>query len=67
MSDAEKLIEAWGHGPVVWVGLSLGGMVGQGLAIRRPDLVSALVLVHTKSKYPPQAALACNTRIEAVK
>ena len=67
VSDAERIIEAWGRGPVVWVGLSLGGMVGQGLAIRRPDLISALVLAHTTSQYPPQAALAWDTRIKAVK
>lgn len=66
VTDAEKLIEAWGCGPVVWVGLSLGGMVGQGLAIRRPDLVSALVLAHTTSQYPTQATATWNTRIEAV-
>ena len=67
VNDAITLIEAWGRGPVVWIGLSLGGMVGQGLAIKRPDLVSGLILAHTTSKYPPEALAAWATRIEAVR
>lgn len=38
--------------PVV-VGLSMGGGVAQALAIGRPDLVGALVLVSTSSEFPP--------------
>jgi len=45
--DAEGLIEGLGLGPVVFVGLSIGGMIGQDLAFRRPDLVRALVLSNT--------------------
>ena len=44
--DAARVVREWGCGPVVWVGLSMGGMVGQALAIRHPELVQALVLVH---------------------
>lgn len=36
------------------VGLSLGGMTGQALAVRRPDLVDRLVLVATSAYMPPQ-------------
>ena len=32
---------------MTWVGLSMGAMVGQGLAIRHPELVSRLVLANT--------------------
>ena len=67
VTDAVNLIESWNQGPVVWIGLSLGGMVGQGLAIRRPDLVSALVLAHTTSQYSPETKLAWVTRIGAVR
>jgi len=42
VDDAARLIREWGRGPVVWVGLSMGGMVGQGLAIRYPELVKAV-------------------------
>ncbi|WP_018633650.1 3-oxoadipate enol-lactonase [Neomegalonema perideroedes] len=45
--DAAALIEAEAQGPVVFVGLSIGGMIGQSLAAARPDLVRALVLSNT--------------------
>jgi 3-oxoadipate enol-lactonase len=49
-ADAEGLIEGLGLGPVTFVGLSIGGMIGQSLASRRPDLVRALVLSNTAAK-----------------
>lgn len=48
--DAAALIEAEAQGPVVFVGLSIGGMIGQSLAASRPDLVRALVLSNTAPK-----------------
>lgn len=50
VSDAEALIEGLGLGPVIFVGLSVGGMIGQGLAARRPDLVRALVLSNSAAR-----------------
>lgn len=47
------LIEAEAAGPVVVVGLSMGGGVAQVLALRRPDLIRALVLVSTGSDFLP--------------
>jgi 3-oxoadipate enol-lactonase len=46
-TDAEGLIEELNLGPAIFVGLSIGGMIGQELASRRPDLVLALVLSNT--------------------
>lgn len=46
-ADAAGLIDALSCGPVVLVGLSIGGMIGQMLAATRPDLVRALVLSNT--------------------
>jgi 3-oxoadipate enol-lactonase len=66
VDDAARLIREWGRGPVVWVGLSMGGMVGQGLAIRHPDLVSKLVLANTAAKYPEASLAAWTQRIAAV-
>jgi len=57
VDDAARVIREWGRGPVVFVGLSMGGMIGQGLAIRHPELVKGVVLANTTAKYP-EAALA---------
>lgn len=45
--DAAALITHLGLGPVVFVGLSIGGMIAQALASARPDLVRAVVLSNT--------------------
>jgi 3-oxoadipate enol-lactonase len=66
VDDAARLIDEWGRGPVVFVGLSMGGMVGQGLGIRYPDKVRALVLANTTSQYPEAAAPVWQQRIAAV-
>jgi 3-oxoadipate enol-lactonase len=66
VDDAARLVREWGRGPVVFVGLSMGGMVGQGLAIRHPELVKALVLANTTSQYPEAAGAAWAQRIAAV-
>lgn len=66
VADAARLIREWGRGPVVWVGLSMGGMVGQGLAIRHPDLVRGLVLANTSARYPEAAKAMWAERIAKV-
>ena len=38
-------------GPVVWVGISLGGMVGQELALRHPKRLSGLVVANACATY----------------
>lgn len=48
--DAERLMEALGVRDAVFVGLSIGGMIAQGLAVKRLDLVRALVLSNTAAK-----------------
>jgi len=47
------------------VGLSVGGLIAQGLAARRPDLVAALVLSNTAHKIGTNESW--NTRIDTVK
>jgi 3-oxoadipate enol-lactonase len=66
VDDAARLIREWGRGPVVWIGLSLGGMVGQELAIRYPALIKRLVLANTAGQYPEAARAAWRQRIETV-
>ena len=48
--DAERMIEHFAIKDTVVVGLSLGGMVAQGLAVKRLDLVRGLVLSNTAAK-----------------
>jgi 3-oxoadipate enol-lactonase len=64
--DAARLIQELGHGPVTFVGLSLGGMVAQELALRHPHLVDALVLANTTSGYPAEAQAGWAQRITAI-
>ena len=44
----------------------MGGMVGQGLAIRHPELLRGVVLANTTARYPEAARPAWATRIAAV-
>jgi 3-oxoadipate enol-lactonase len=48
---------------VHWVGLSMGGMVGQNLALRHPERLSALVLCDTTSRIPEEAQPLWDERI----
>ncbi len=66
VDDAARLIREWGRGPVTWIGLSMGAMVGQGLAIRHPELVARLVLANTTSIYPEAAKAGWTQRIATV-
>ena len=66
VDDAARLIREWGRGPVVWIGLSMGGMVGQGLAIRHPELVRGLVIANSSARYPDAARPLWAERIAKV-
>ncbi|MFT3691003.1 3-oxoadipate enol-lactonase [Paenirhodobacter sp.] len=50
VDDAEALCETLGLTGVTFVGLSIGGLIGQGLAAKRPDLLRALVLMDTAAQ-----------------
>lgn len=50
VSDAEAVCDALGVKDCVVVGLSVGGMMAQGLAVKRLDLVRGLVLSNTAAK-----------------
>jgi 3-oxoadipate enol-lactonase len=65
--DAARLIQEWGRGPVVMLGLSLGGLVAQQLAATRPELLRGLVLAHCDSHYPETARAVFSERIAAVR
>ncbi|MEP2889561.1 3-oxoadipate enol-lactonase [Tateyamaria sp.] len=50
VSDAEKLMDLQGFKDAFFVGLSIGGLIAQGLAVKRLDLMRAMVLSNTGAK-----------------
>lgn len=63
-ADAAAMLEALGIHQTHFVGLSMGGMIGQTLALARPDLLKTLTLCDTSSGYPPEAAAMWGDRIK---
>lgn len=50
VTDAERLLDHLQVRDSVFVGLSIGGMIAQGLAVKRLDMIRALVLSNTGAK-----------------
>jgi len=63
--DAERVMETCGMADAVVVGCGLGGMIAQGLAVKRLDLVRGLVLVNTAAKMGQPASW--HTRADALR
>jgi 3-oxoadipate enol-lactonase len=53
--DARALLQALGIGKTHWCGLSMGGMIGQTLALKHPELFASLSLCDTSSRIPAEA------------
>lgn len=53
--DAERVMDALAVRDAVFVGLSIGGLIAQGLAAKRLDLVRAIVLSNTAAKIGTRA------------
>ena len=53
--DARALLQALGIAKTHWCGLSMGGMIGQTLALKHPDLFLSLSLCDTSSRIPAEA------------
>ncbi|MFC7705378.1 3-oxoadipate enol-lactonase [Plastorhodobacter daqingensis] len=62
--DAERLLDNLGVRDCVFVGLSIGGMIAQGLAVKRLDQVRAMVLSNTAAKIG--TAQMWHDRIDAI-
>ena len=58
---------AKGGGPVHFVGVSMGGMVAQGLAARYPHLVKSIVVANSALRYDSAAIALWRARIDTVK
>ena len=61
--DARALLAALGVTRTHWVGLSMGGMIGQTLALASPELFLSLSLCDTSSRIPPEMKSAWADRI----
>ena len=62
--DAARLLATLGIWKTHWVGLSMGGMVGQALALKNPELFASLALCDTSSRVPVEAKAAWADRIK---
>ena len=62
--DAAGLLAALGARSTHWIGISMGAMIGQTLAVRTPDLLSSLVLADTTSRNPPEVWPMWQERID---
>jgi 3-oxoadipate enol-lactonase len=65
ITDTEKLLDLLEVKECVFVGLSIGGMIAQGLAVKRLDLMRAMVLSNTAAKIGNPALW--DDRIEGVR
>jgi 3-oxoadipate enol-lactonase len=62
--DAKALLAALGISNPHWVGLSMGGMIGQTLALKAPNLFASLSLCDTSSRIPAEAKPLWQERIK---
>lgn len=65
--DAAGLLRALGIERTHFVGLSLGGMIGQTLALAHPELLRSLTLCDTSSGYGPDARAMWEQRIDSAR
>jgi 3-oxoadipate enol-lactonase len=61
--DVRGLLKALGIARTHWVGLSMGGMIGQTLAVSTPELLQSLSLCDTSSRIPAEAKPVWDERI----
>ena len=64
--DLKGLLDGLGITATHFVGLSMGGMIGQIFALKHPAMVQSLALCDTTSRYPPGAAATWEERIKTV-
>ena len=64
--DAAALLDRLGIAKAHWVGLSMGGMIGQAFALAHPRRLGRLVLANTTSTYGPDGKANWQARIKLV-
>src|SRR3970040_567877 len=63
-ADVKGLLDALKIKQTHWVGLSMGGMIGQAFALKYPGVSQSMVLADTTSRRPPDAAKMWSERIQ---
>ncbi|MEQ1775683.1 MAG: 3-oxoadipate enol-lactonase [Burkholderiales bacterium] len=61
--DVKGLFDALGIQQTHWIGLSMGGMIGQTFALKYPGVFQSLVLADTTSRRPPNAEQMWGERV----
>jgi 3-oxoadipate enol-lactonase len=64
--DARALLKALGIARTHWIGLSMGGMIGQTLALSSPEILQSLSLCDTSSRIPADMKHVWDERIATV-
>ena len=64
--DARSLLKALGIARTHWIGLSMGGMIGQTLALSSPEILQSLSLCDTSSRIPADMKHVWDERIATV-
>jgi 3-oxoadipate enol-lactonase len=67
VDDAIGLMDALDIDSVHWVGLSMGGMIGQGIALHHSSRLESLVLADTAAIIPDEAQPVWQERIDAAR
>lgn len=65
VADAEAICDALALRDITFIGLSIGGLIGQGLAAKRPELLRALVLMDTAAQIGTEPMW--QSRIDAIR
>jgi 3-oxoadipate enol-lactonase len=64
--DVRALLDRLGIAKAHWVGLSMGGMIGQAFALEHPDRLERLVIANSTSSYGPEGRTTWQNRIKLV-
>lgn len=64
--DAAEVIRSHAQGPVHFVGLSMGGMTAQALAVRHPELLRSITIANSACYYDDAARKGWQARVDTV-